>query len=328
MMRIHAIIVIIVLFSGFCFSQNYSVDEITLECSRDTTFIKIFVDGPPTYSKFTIENPPKLGIDIKGGIHKLPNNDYTKVPPGLVMAARTSQYKPLPEPVVRIVFDMVELPKNYSIRVEERAIVIAISTPSYPQFAKWSSGRKEKEKAIPQPIETVSIISPIPAKEETTAKITTPETTALQPASTESILAAAGVAPTPAWMRPETLRYKSVTMQDETVEVAQYIRQIVRYIPPTSRDPFVRPTRVKKTPLGMEPLPAVEHLTLVGTAMTSERNMAIFQDNRGYGYILSPGDSVEDGICIEINDTTAIFEVEEFGQKRKIIIPLLRKEGQ
>lgn len=327
-MRIFVITLSLLIF-GLCIAQNYSVDEITLECPKDTTFIRIFTGGTPQYSKFTIENPPKLGIDIQNGINKLPSNDYFKVPPGLVMAIRTSQYKPLPEPVVRIVFDMVELPKNYSIRTEGEAIVIAIPSKSYPQFARWTSGRKEKEKVTPQKAETVSVAPTITAKPETTAKPPVePEAPAQQPASAESILTAAGVPPPPAWMRPETLRYKGITMENETVEVAQYIRQIVRYMPPTSRDPFVRPTRVKKMPLGMEPLPAVEHLTLVGVAMTSERNMAIFQDNRGYGYILSPGDSVEDGICLEINDTTAIFEVEEFGQKRKIIVPLPKKEGQ
>jgi len=292
--------------------KNFSVDEITISTLRDTTYIQVLTDGSVDFKKFTIDNPPKLGVDFFGGIFSLPQNEYLKVPPGLIAAVRGSQFKPQPEPVARLVFDLVETPEYSEVRLHPEGVMIAIYTPDYPQIAKWSSGRVE---ALAETTAAESV-----AVAETAVVDTTDTTKAEIALEAEEILPELAV-----YMRPETLSYKGVTADMETIEVAKYIRNMVVYTA-EGNDPFLAPKRTKETPLGTEPIPMVENLSLVGIVQMGDMNLALMQDQSGFGFVIAAGDTVEGGICIAVTDTSARFTLTEFGTSRKVDIPLVKPE--
>ncbi|RKZ24559.1 hypothetical protein DRQ29_07740 [bacterium] len=296
---------------------QYSVDEITIRTSLDTTYVQIFTSGSANFKKFTIDNPPKLGIDFFEATYNLPQKEYLKVPAGIIMAVRGSQFKPFPEPVARIVLDLVETTSNYDIRSHPEGVIIAIHTPGYPKIEKWTSGRGAPAKnLVPAVVETTTKAVP----ESISANIVAvAETT-----KTKLALEAEELPPELAmYMRPETLTYKGITADRETIDVAKYIRNMVIYIP-SVKDPFITPKPTKKVPIGTEPVPAVDKLSVVGIVQMGNKNVALMQDETGFGYVVAPGDTVEDGICSEVTDTSARFDLIEFGQVRKVEIPLVK----
>jgi len=301
---------------------QYSVDEVTMRTSLDTTYVQIFTSGAANFKKFTIDNPPKLGIDFIGAIFNLPQKEYLKVPPGIIMAIRGSQYKPAPEPVARIVLDLVETPSNYDIRSHPEGVIIAIYTPGYSPIKKWTSGRNA-------PIESLAVA--VPETAETTVKAIPESVSAESIAAAETTKAKLAMEAEElppelaAYMRPETLTYKGITADNETIDVAKYIRNMVVYIP-SKVDPFMTPKPTKKVPIGTEPIPAVDKLSVVGIVKVGDNNIALMQDESGFGYVISAGDTVEDGMCTEVTDTSAKFDLVEFGQIRKVEIPLVKSK--
>jgi len=68
----------------------------------------------------------------------------------------------------------------------------------------------------------------------------------------------------------------------------------------------------------------VDKLSVVGIVEIGGRKIALMQDESGFGYVIGPGDTVEDGRCVEVTDTSAKFDLIEFGQIRKVEIPLVK----
>ncbi len=295
---------------------SYSVDEVEISAERDSTFILIRTSGPADFKKFTIDNPPRFGIDFFGAIFNLPNKEYTLDKPGIVMSVRGSQNKPAPNPVARIVFDLVDKAQTINERKHPEGVLVAIYTPGYPKFEKWSTG-KGKPLIKPAVKESVAVAESAAVAKPETAAVAKPESAAV------SILPKEIPPELAMYMRPETLYYKGITADKETIEVAKYIRNMVLYTP-KGGDPFVKPKRSKELPLGKQPLPQVENLSVVGIVKAGDLRVALLQDKTGFGYTIAPGDSVEGGICKEITDTSALFNLFEFGQVRMIELPLVK----
>jgi len=314
------------MFLCLVFSQSrYSVDEISINVSGDTTFIQVLTSGPADFKKFSMDTPPKLGVDFFGSNYNLPQKEYLKVPPGIIVATRGSQFQSMPNPVSRIVFDLLETPKYYDVRSHPEGVMIAIYTPDYPQIAAWNSGRKTPgKKDIEAPAESIAAIPETTAVESLAVDTTVIDTTA----TTIDTAFAKDIPPELAiYMRPETLAYKGITADRETIEVAKYIRNMVIYHA-IRDDPFLAPKRTKEVPVGQEAPPNIENLSVVGIVLMGDNNVAIMQDQSGFGFMLSRGDSVESGICIEVTDTSALFNLLEFEQIRKVEIPLVKPKKQ
>ena len=282
---------------------QYTVDEVKIYCQKDTTTVQILTSAPPDFKKFAIENPPKLGVDFFNAKFNLPQKEYLQVPPGIVMAVRASQYRSAPQPVARVVLDLTEMPGVYDVHPlgGGNGVEIKIPTPGYPAIKEWTTGRLA-------PPETMAV-----APEESVAA----ETAKAVPV-TEQVPPELAV-----FLRPETLVYKGITADNETIEVAKYIRNMVVYTP-KGEDPFVTPSPGRKVPIGQEPVPAVDKLSVVGIVEIGGRKIALMQDESGFGYVIGPGDTVEDGRCVEVTDTSAKFDLIEFGQIRKVEIPLVK----
>ncbi len=299
---------------------QYYIVEISIHTALDTTYVQIFTNDVADFKKFYIDNPPKLGVDFFGAIYNLDKKEYLKVPPGIIMAVRGSQYKSAPDNVARIVLDLVEMPKNYDVRSHPEGVMIAIHTPGYPPVEKWTTGRIEApEAAVIETTETTEVV------EEAVPESVVTETVAVKDTISPEVALEVEEIPEElaVYMRPETLTYKGVTADQETIEVAKYIRNMVLYNP-RGDDPFVAPKPTKEAPIGKEPVPIVEKLSVVGIVRMGEKNVALMQDESGFGFVIMPGDTVEDGICTAVTDTSAKFDLVEFGQVRKVEIPLVK----
>lgn len=301
-----------------CGQAQYFVNEVTISIQGDSTFVFIGTSSAATFKEFTTESPPRIGIDLINGIHNLPANDFSRLPPGIISSIRGAQNKPMPEPVTRIVLDLVEPPPPINVRQHPEGVMIAIPSVGYPRFERWSSGKKPMLPA--QPTQAPVVEEPeTPPVSETKA-----ESTKAAPDTTGEFAISEEMAPELAiFMRPETLSYKTISPDAETIEVARYIRNRVAYRPVVS-DPFVQPKRSKDVPFGEEPLPDVEDLTIVGIVQSGSLRMALTQDDLGYSYIIGVGDSVANGKCYAITDTSVIFNIVEFGQSRRIELPLTK----
>ena len=304
-------------------AQNqYNINEISISTAGDTTFMLITTGGQADFKKFTMETPPRLGIDFFGGIYNLPQTEFSKLPGGIIAAVRGSQNQPAPKPLARVVLDLVESPKNINVRSHPEGVMIALHSPGYPQIKKWTSGKKAQTAAPADTIKTAAKPAPTDTAKTAAKPDTTtgkkPDTTAVPTIAMDEVPAELAI-----YLRPETLSYKGIVADKETIEVAKYIRNMVIYIP-KGNDPFIRPLHTKKVPLGMEPLPVVENLTVVGIVNMEGKNVALLQDTKGFGYVVVPGDTVEGGTCFAITDTSAQFNIYEFGQVRKIELPLIK----
>ncbi len=297
---------------------QYFVNEVAISIQGDSTYVFIGTSSPATFKEFTTENPPRIGIDLINGIHNLPANDFSRLPPGIISSVRSAQNKPMPEPVTRIVLDLVEPPPQINVRQHPEGVMIAIPSLGYPRFERWSSGKKPSLPAQPTQEQAVEEV-------ETVAISKTPaESAMVLPDTTGELVISEEMAPELAmFMRPETLSYKTVSPNAETIEVARYIRNRVAYRS-VAFDPFIQPKRSKEVPFGEEPLPEVEGLTVVGIMQSGNLRMALTQDDLGYSYIIGVGDSVENGKCQAITDTSVIFNIVEFGQSRRIELPLTK----
>lgn len=236
------------------------------------------------------------------------------------MSVRGSQNKSAPDAVARIVLDLVEKTSGVDIRSHPEGVMIAIATKGYPEFKKWSTGRLPAEKAVKIPAGTTAVAETVAAKIETTAAAAAGTTKISAAIEGEEIPPELAM-----YMRPETLAFKGITADKETIEVAKYIRNMVIYRP-TGVDPFIKPKSTKDVPLGIQPVPMVDHLSVVGIVQSGNKKMALMQDNSGFNYIMSSGDTIENGYCSEVTDTSAKFKIFEFGQARKVELPLIKPE--
>lgn len=67
-------------------------------------------DGRNDYSSFTLDNPLRLVVDIKGVVNEAPRSTYQLSDP-FVSRIRVAQFASNPNPVTRIVLDLEELPE-------------------------------------------------------------------------------------------------------------------------------------------------------------------------------------------------------------------------
>ena len=298
---------------------KYSVNEVVVNSERDSTFVLIMTSAPAEFKKISMDNPPRLVVDLIGGIFNLPKSEFSVDRPGIIMSIRGSQHKPAPDEVARVVLDLVEKVPVVNIRNHPEGVMVAIPTKGYPAFKKWTTGRGEEIKIEKVPAETTAAEEAVPAKAETTAVAETTKTAAIEEEEIPPELAM--------YMKPETLSYKGITADNETIEVAKYIRNMVLYIPKGS-DPFITSKRTKEVPLGVQPVPSTDNISVVGIVQSGNTRMALMQDNSGLSYIMSPGDTVENGFCKTVTDTSVVFSIFEFGQERKVELPLIKPEKQ
>jgi type IV pilus assembly protein PilQ len=84
-----------------------SVSDIQVETGAQVTAVEIRGDGEFAYSTFRLSDPERFVVDLPGVINRS-NRSAIPVSAGPVERIRVAQFKPFPEPVARVVFDLRE----------------------------------------------------------------------------------------------------------------------------------------------------------------------------------------------------------------------------
>ncbi len=106
-------------------------------------------------------------------------------------------------------------------------------------------------------------------------------------------------------------------------------RRMIQYRSMGKRDPFSPLIGDKKvTEFGQAPIPSIENLKLVGVLQDIQGNKALLEDNRGYGYIMEPGDRVKNGSVILVDEDRVIFQIQEYGWSRNVALDLYNIENK
>lgn len=90
--------------SGVVATRLYSVDVVS---GGEPTVVMVAGDGEFEYSTFRLENPERFVVDL-GGVVNTADRSSTVVASSLLEQVRIGQFKPRPEPVTRVVFDLTQ----------------------------------------------------------------------------------------------------------------------------------------------------------------------------------------------------------------------------
>ncbi len=88
--------------TGLAARQLFSVDVLR---AGEPTVVRIFGDGEFAYSTFRLESPERFVVDLAGVVNTA-GSATLPVASGLVDQIRIGQFKPRPDPVSRVVFDL------------------------------------------------------------------------------------------------------------------------------------------------------------------------------------------------------------------------------
>jgi type IV pilus assembly protein PilQ len=88
--------------TGFAASQLFSVDVVS---GGEPTVVRIRGDGEFAYSTFRLESPERFVVDLAGVVNAA-GSSTVPVPSDQVDQIRIGQFKPRPDPVSRVVFDL------------------------------------------------------------------------------------------------------------------------------------------------------------------------------------------------------------------------------
>ncbi len=134
----------------------YRVTDISFSRSTREMCLNIRTDGPVQYDFFTMdETQPQLVIDLSNAVHALGRYHFESPAADIIQRVRTSQYRPYPAPVVRIVLDFRDM-VPYEIKAVKQGLAVTLSTPSDVQRISDGDAQKpgppEREEPAARPV--------------------------------------------------------------------------------------------------------------------------------------------------------------------------------
>ena len=135
-------------------------------------------DGEFSFSSFQLEEPARFVVDLDGVVNTSAEPTVI-LNDGVVRQVRTAQFRPYPEPVSRVVFDLADLGTPRVVRTQE-GLLITFSDDAPPSMqatpvAVVAEVEPEPEPAMEQPEPT-----PVPAAQETLVAEATPAPAVLE----------------------------------------------------------------------------------------------------------------------------------------------------
>ncbi len=107
-------------------TQTTTVNRLRLTSTAEVTTLKVDATGRVEYRVMTLASPPRLVVDLPGALYP----PLTGAVPGqgpVVTRVRVSQFRGQPQPVVRIVLDLVR-PVLYRIQETDEGFLIHVET--------------------------------------------------------------------------------------------------------------------------------------------------------------------------------------------------------
>jgi hypothetical protein len=318
----------------------YRVTGISFEPSPGEIGMNIRTDGPAVYDYFTMEETqPQLVIDLADAVHDL--GQYRFAPPvtDVIQRVRTSQYRPYPHPVVRIVLDLRQM-VPFELSIVEQGLIVRMSSPAaVPGTGRIVRETSERSLAKPEPAimtgtadKPADAEAPAPTVEKTVAekRVSEPDPPAISEHSPGEPLTMESPPPAPAEMETvaaETAGPDSAVFTPQPGSLmarlmALGIREPVSYTNGGRRDPFVPLPAQQKVEFGQTPLPDVQKLSIVGILQGADGYRALVQDDEDNGYVLRKGDRVLYGYVARIEAERVIFYLNRRGLDRTVILKI------
>ncbi len=171
----------------------HALEEVTAESTGDGVAVHLLADGTLQAKDFVLANPPRIVIDLPGVKSSVRRRAFP-VAGGLVNRVRVSQFQSAPEPVTRIVLDLVR-PTPYAVHADGERMSVVVGGSSAPAVAAAAP----QVIAEPAPSSAPAAVdrAPAPSRTEIVAVApppTTEKTSTEKPSSTPTT-EAAGVPP-------------------------------------------------------------------------------------------------------------------------------------
>lgn len=328
----------VILFLTAPVDAAYRVTDLQVSQTEEGVTVTVMADAPVSYNYFTMGDPePRLVVDFSDAIHGLPKYHFRNLHTHLIDEVRTSQYRPFPHPMVRVVLDMSKL-LPFMIIKEENRLVIMLEANSKEEFAAQDPLRQEslhmsperKVEAVPDAEISVEEYGPfqvqaqVPMEEQPR-----PQESALAPARDE-YKTETEQKPAPHSTSPEDTiqsgeKFAALDQQKKTT-VSQFfalgIREPVSYGSGGKRDPFESLPMGQEVEFGQAPLPDVEKLIIVGILLDLDGRRALAQDEDKNAYVLRKGDRVLYGYVVRVEEERVVFRLNRRGLDKTIIIKL------
>jgi hypothetical protein len=320
---------VILLFVAAHAGAAYRVTNLEFSDMENGALLTIEANSSMRYSYFTIGEPdPRLVVDIFDAVHALPKYHFKNLGSSLVIRIRTSQYRPYPQPSVRVVLDMPKL-IPFMIKEEDNRLVVSLEAAS------------EEVSIAEEPSQMPAEVVP-GDKEETTLPFDEQDQDKKEPAPTPAqVIVPAAVPPNKqAQSAPESpvpppkpseeteqseekVAEPSPRKEPPSAELfALGIREPVSYSRGGRRDPFASLPAKEEVEFGQAPLPNVEKLNIVGILVGENGYRALAQDDDKNGYVLRKGDPVLYGYVARIEEKRVVFRLNQRGLDRTVILKL------
>ncbi|MCK4596612.1 AMIN domain-containing protein [bacterium] len=316
----------------------YRVTDLQVSQTEKGVTVTVMADAPVSYSYFTMGEPePRLVVDFSDAIHGLPKYHFRNLHTHLISEIRTSQYRPFPHPMVRVVLDMSKL-LPFMIIKEENRLVIMLEATSKEEFAAQDPLQQESLQMSPETKDEAVQDTQIPVEEYGPFQVQAqapmeqqprPEESALAPArdehETENEQESALTSTSPEDTIQSGEEFAGLDQQKETT-VSRFfalgIREPVSYSSGGKRDPFVSLPMGQEVEFGQAPLPDVEKLTIVGILLDLDGYRALAQDEDKNAYVLRKGGRVLYGYVVRVEEERVVFRLNRRGLDKTIIIKL------
>jgi type IV pilus assembly protein PilQ len=166
----------------------HALEEVTAESTGDGVAVHLLADGTLQAKDFVLANPPRIVIDLPGVKNSVRRRAFP-VAGGLVNRVRVSQFQSAPEPVTRIVLDLVR-PTPYAVHADGERMSVVVGGTSAPAVA----AAEPQVIAEPAPSSAPAAVDRAPAPSRTEIAAVAPPSKAEKP-SAASETEAPGVSP-------------------------------------------------------------------------------------------------------------------------------------
>jgi type IV pilus assembly protein PilQ len=218
----------------------HALEEVTVETTGEEVAIHLLADGTLQARDFVLANPPRVVIDLPG-VKNAVRRKVLPVKGGPVSRVRVSQFQSAPDPITRIVLDLVR-PTPHAVRLDGERVSVVVGEAESAAAASLPPAVAVAQAApapTPAPVEKPPEPAPMPSVAETAPSRT--EIVAPPPASAPADEPAASVAnpvAAPASAPPSTAAAEPAARKPEA--------SLPSPLPPGIRE--ARRTRAKATP--------------------------------------------------------------------------------
>jgi type IV pilus assembly protein PilQ len=210
----------------------HALEEVTAETTGETVAVHLLADGTLQARDFVLANPPRVVIDLPG-VKNAVRRKVLPVKGGPVSRVRVSQFQSAPDPITRVVLDLVR-PTAHAVRADGERVSIVVgdaelaADASPPPAVVVAQGTPAPPTA---PVETAPEPAPPPSVEKT------------QPSRTEIVVPPPAPAPVEKPPAPVASPVAAPPSASPSNGAAQPAVRKTDSIPPAALPPGIREAR-------------------------------------------------------------------------------------